>query len=85
MCPTPESLSVACRHDWHPATSAVVGLYVVATDPAARTVYVRSVMIMARAVQTRNPTHAGHAFLMKDSRKRLMAKGYKNPVLIRRP
>merc|ERR1740138_1663148 len=33
------------------------------------------------AFQTRNPTHAGHAFLMKDSRKRLMAKGYKNPVL----
>jgi len=33
------------------------------------------------AFQTRNPTHAGHAFLMKDSRKRLMAKGHKNPVL----
>ena len=33
------------------------------------------------AFQTRNPTHAGHAFLMKDSRKKLMAKGYKNPVL----
>ena len=33
------------------------------------------------AFQTRNPTHAGHAFLMKDSRKRLMAKGFKNPVL----
>ena len=28
-----------------------------------------------------NPTHAGHAFLMKDSRRKLMAKGYKNPVL----
>ena len=33
------------------------------------------------AFQTRNPTHAGHAFLMKDSRRKLMAKGYKNPVL----
>jgi len=33
------------------------------------------------AFQTRNPTHAGHAFLMKDSRRKLMARGYKNPVL----
>jgi len=33
------------------------------------------------AFQTRNPTHAGHAFLMKDSRRKLMAKGFKNPVL----
>ena len=33
------------------------------------------------AFQTRNPTHAGHAFLMKDSRRKLMERGYKNPVL----
>ena len=33
------------------------------------------------AFQTRNPTHAGHAFLMKDSRRKLQARGYKNPVL----
>ena len=33
------------------------------------------------AFQTRNPTHAGHAFLMKDSRKKLIDRGYKNPVL----
>merc|ERR1719399_1149213 len=33
------------------------------------------------AFQTRNPTHAGHAFLMKDSRRKLMGRGYKNPVL----
>jgi len=33
------------------------------------------------AFQTRNPTHAGHGFLMKDSRKKLIARGYKNPVL----
>ena len=33
------------------------------------------------AFQTRNPTHAGHAFLMKDSRKKLIARGFKNPVL----
>ena len=33
------------------------------------------------AFQTRNPTHAGHAYLMKTSREKLLAKGYKNPVL----
>ena len=33
------------------------------------------------AFQTRNPTHAGHAFLMKDSRRKLMERGHKNPVL----
>jgi len=33
------------------------------------------------AFQTRNPTHAGHAYLMKTSREKLIAKGYKNPVL----
>jgi len=33
------------------------------------------------AFQTRNPTHAGHGFLMKDSRKKLIERGYKNPVL----
>lgn len=33
------------------------------------------------AFQTRNPTHAGHAFLMKDSRDKLMARGYRKPVL----
>lgn len=33
------------------------------------------------AFQTRNPTHAGHAFLMKKSREILLEKGFKNPVL----
>ena len=33
------------------------------------------------AFQTRNPTHAGHAYLMKKSRDILLKKGYKNPVL----
>ena len=33
------------------------------------------------AFQTRNPTHAGHAFLMKDSREQLKKRGYNNPVL----
>ena len=33
------------------------------------------------AFQTRNPTHAGHAYLMKTAREKLIAKGYKNPVL----
>ena len=34
------------------------------------------------AFQTRNPTHAGHAFLMNTGRERLMARGYKNPVCV---
>ena len=33
------------------------------------------------AFQTRNPTHAGHAYLMKTARDILLKKGYKNPVL----
>ena len=33
------------------------------------------------AFQTRNPTHAGHAYLMRTGRERLIARGYTNPVL----
>lgn len=33
------------------------------------------------AFQTRNPTHAGHAFLMNNAREQLIEQGYKNPVL----
>lgn len=33
------------------------------------------------AFQTRNPTHAGHAYLMKAARQELIQRGYKNPVL----
>ncbi|KAJ1452298.1 Adenylylsulfate kinase-domain-containing protein, partial [Pelagophyceae sp. CCMP2097] len=33
------------------------------------------------AFQTRNPTHAGHAYLMRTGRDRLVAKGFKQPVL----
>ncbi|KAJ8599325.1 hypothetical protein CTAYLR_005348 [Chrysophaeum taylorii] len=33
------------------------------------------------AFQTRNPTHAGHAYLMKTGRERLVNRGFKNPVL----
>lgn len=33
------------------------------------------------AFQTRNPTHAGHAYLMKRGREILIEKGYKNPIL----
>ena len=34
------------------------------------------------AFQTRNPTHAGHAYLMRTGRERLVAKGHSNPVLL---
>lgn len=33
------------------------------------------------AFQTRNPTHAGHAYLMNNAREQLIEQGYKNPVL----
>lgn len=33
------------------------------------------------AFQTRNPTHAGHAYLMRTAREILKKKGYSNPVL----
>jgi 3'-phosphoadenosine 5'-phosphosulfate synthase len=33
------------------------------------------------AFQTRNPTHAGHAYLMRTAREILIGKGFKNPVL----
>eukprot|EP01041_Mallomonas_annulata_P005359 gene5359-10710_t len=33
------------------------------------------------AFQTRNPTHAGHAYLMRTSREMLLKRGYSNPVL----
>ncbi|TDH72793.1 hypothetical protein CCR75_004092 [Bremia lactucae] len=33
------------------------------------------------AFQTRNPTHAGHAYLMNTAREQLISKGFKNPVL----
>ena len=33
------------------------------------------------AFQTRNPTHAGHAYLMRTARDILIKKGFKNPIL----
>jgi 3'-phosphoadenosine 5'-phosphosulfate synthase len=33
------------------------------------------------AFQTRNPTHAGHAYLMKTGRELLLKRGYNNPIL----
>lgn len=33
------------------------------------------------AFQTRNPTHAGHAYLMRTGRENLLKEGFKNPVL----
>ena len=37
------------------------------------------------AFQTRNPTHAGHAYLMKTSRDLVLKQGYKNPFLLLSP
>jgi len=37
------------------------------------------------AFQVRNPLHNGHCLLLKDTRKQLLAKGYKNPVLLLHP
>jgi len=33
------------------------------------------------AFQTRNPTHAGHAYLMRTAGEDLKSQGYKNPIL----
>jgi 3'-phosphoadenosine 5'-phosphosulfate synthase len=37
------------------------------------------------AFQVRNPLHNGHCLLLTDTRKQLMAKGYKNPILLLHP
>ncbi|CAH1389469.1 unnamed protein product [Nezara viridula] len=37
------------------------------------------------AFQLRNPIHNGHALLMQDTRKRLIERGYKKPVLLLHP
>lgn len=37
------------------------------------------------AFQLRNPIHNGHALLMQDTRRRLLERGYKNPVLLLHP
>lgn len=37
------------------------------------------------AFQVRNPLHGGHVFLLQDAREQLIAKGYKNPVLVLHP
>ena len=37
------------------------------------------------AFQLRNPVHNGHALLMKDTRNRLIERGYKKPVLLLHP
>ena len=37
------------------------------------------------AFQLRNPVHNGHALLMQDTRRRLVEKGYRNPVLLLHP
>ena len=37
------------------------------------------------AFQLRNPVHNGHALLMKDCKRQLVERGYKNPVLLLHP
>lgn len=37
------------------------------------------------AFQLRNPIHNGHALLMRDCRRQLLERGYKNPVLLLHP
>lgn len=37
------------------------------------------------AFQLRNPVHNGHALLMQDTKRSLMEKGYKKPVLLLHP
>lgn len=37
------------------------------------------------AFQLRNPIHNGHALLMKDTRRQLLERGFKNPVLLLHP
>ncbi|XP_073970867.1 3'-phosphoadenosine 5'-phosphosulfate synthase isoform X2 [Rhodnius prolixus] len=37
------------------------------------------------AFQLRNPIHNGHALLMQDTRKKLLSRGYKKPVLLLHP
>lgn len=37
------------------------------------------------AFQLRNPVHNGHALLMQDTRRRLIERGYKKPVLLLHP
>uniref|UniRef100_A0A669B883 3'-phosphoadenosine 5'-phosphosulfate synthase 2a n=1 Tax=Oreochromis niloticus TaxID=8128 RepID=A0A669B883_ORENI len=37
------------------------------------------------AFQLRNPIHNGHALLMQDTKRRLLERGYKNPVLLLHP
>lgn len=37
------------------------------------------------AFQLRNPIHNGHALLMADTKRRLLERGYKKPVLLLHP
>lgn len=37
------------------------------------------------AFQLRNPVHNGHALLMQDTKRRLLERGYKKPVLLLHP
>lgn len=37
------------------------------------------------AFQVRNPLHNGHVLMLKDARQQLLAKGFKNPLLLLHP
>lgn len=54
---------------WRKTTGELMGEF---KEKGADTVY---------AFQTRNPTHAGHAYLMRSAGENLKKEGYKNPVL----
>ena len=44
-----------------------------------------NILNLSNLFQLRNPVHNGHALLMKDCRRQLIDRGYKNPVLLLHP
>lgn len=51
------------------------------TAPEVTNEFIKKKADAVFAFQTRNPTHAGHAYLMKASRDSLLKRGYSNPIL----
>jgi len=55
---------------------------------ALSTQFILFLVLQADAVfafQLRNPIHNGHALLMADTKRRLLERGYKKPVLLLHP